>query len=142
MQLGQLFSCKGRPEIVPVRLPQNHQRFLLGFRRQLAIGGSSPQPMHHHGVSVRLHPPQQLAHPALTHPHPFCCFPLCHLPVAGSLQPVQPVPFLLAHRDSFHPSASRLSIGTFYLAQLGTFHLAATRKIPRNNSIHTTRYTL
>jgi hypothetical protein len=32
----------------------------------------------------------------------------------------------LAHRDSFHPSTSRLSIGTFYLAQLGTFHLAAT----------------
>jgi PEP-CTERM motif len=32
----------------------------------------------------------------------------------------------LAHRDSFHPSALRLSIGTFYLAQLGTFHLAAT----------------
>jgi hypothetical protein len=33
----------------------------------------------------------------------------------------------LAHCDSFHPSASRLSIGTFYLAQLGTSHLAATR---------------
>jgi hypothetical protein len=34
----------------------------------------------------------------------------------------------LAHRDSFHPSALRLSIGTFYLAQLGTSHLAATRE--------------
>jgi hypothetical protein len=32
----------------------------------------------------------------------------------------------LAHLDSFHPSALRLSRGTFYLAQLGTFHLAAT----------------
>jgi hypothetical protein len=32
----------------------------------------------------------------------------------------------LAHLDSFHPSALRLSIGTFYLARLGTFHLAAT----------------
>ena len=44
----------------------------------------------------------------------------------GSLQPLQLVSFLLAHRDSFHPSALRLSRGTFYLAQLGTFHLAAT----------------
>jgi hypothetical protein len=33
----------------------------------------------------------------------------------------------LAHCDSFHPSASRLSIGTFYLAQLATSHLAATK---------------
>src|ERR1700676_2500984 len=82
--------------------------------------------MHHHRVALLLHPPQQLAHPALAHAHLFRCFPLRHLPVAGSFQPVQPVPFLLAHRDSFHPSASRLSIGTFYLAQLGTFHLAAT----------------
>src|ERR1700676_3142408 len=128
MELGQLLRCKGWPEIVPVRLPQNHQRLLLSFRRQLAIGGSSPQPMHHHGVSLRLHPPQKLAYPPFAYSHPFRCFPLCHLSVSGSLQPVQPVPFLLAHRDSFHPSASRLSIGTFYLALLGTFHLAATRR--------------
>jgi catalase len=33
----------------------------------------------------------------------------------------------LAHRDSFHPSAFRLSRGTFYLAGRGTFHLAATK---------------
>jgi hypothetical protein len=33
----------------------------------------------------------------------------------------------LAHRDSFHPSTLRLSRGTFYLAQSGTFYLAATR---------------
>jgi hypothetical protein len=32
----------------------------------------------------------------------------------------------LAHRDSFHPSAFRLSIGTFYFGQLGTFHFGAT----------------
>jgi hypothetical protein len=38
----------------------------------------------------------------------------------------QLVTFLLTHLDSFHPSALRLSRGTFYLAQLGTFHLAAT----------------
>jgi hypothetical protein len=32
----------------------------------------------------------------------------------------------LAHPDSFHPSALRLSRGTFYFAQTGTFHFAAT----------------
>jgi hypothetical protein len=42
------------------------------------------------------------------------------------LQPIQVISFLLAHRDSFHPSALRLSRGTFYLAQTGTSHLAAT----------------
>src|ERR1700674_3155215 len=83
--------------------------------------------MHHHRVALFLHPPEQLAHPTLADAHPFSRFPLRHFPVSGSFQPVQPVPLLLAHRDSFHSSAFRLSIGTFYLAQLGTFHLAAMR---------------
>jgi hypothetical protein len=43
----------------------------------------------------------------------------------------------LAHRDSFHPSALRLSRGTFYLAQSGTFHLAAT---PRTIPVATEEY--
>jgi hypothetical protein len=33
-----------------------------------------------------------------------------------------------AHFDSFHPSALRLSIGTFYFGQLGTFHFGATNE--------------
>src|ERR1035441_741074 len=82
--------------------------------------------MHYYGIPLFLHPPQQLPHPALGHVHPLGSFPLRHLPVPRSFQPVQPVPLLLAHCDSFHPSALRLSIGTFYLAQLGTSHLAAT----------------
>jgi hypothetical protein len=36
----------------------------------------------------------------------------------------------LAHRDSFHPSALRLSRGTFYFGQLGTFHFGATSLAP------------
>src|SRR6185312_2365203 len=82
--------------------------------------------MHHHRIALLFHPPQQLPHPALAHSHPLGRFPLCHLAVPCPFQPLQPVPFLLAHCDSFHPPASRLSIGTFYLAQLGTSHLAAT----------------
>src|SRR6266853_2341141 len=82
--------------------------------------------MHHHRIALPLHPLQQRSRPALAHLHPLRRFPLRHLPVSSSLQPIQPVPFLLAHRDSFHPSALRLSRGTFYLAQLGTSHLAAT----------------
>jgi hypothetical protein len=42
------------------------------------------------------------------------------------LQPFQPISFLLAHCDSFHPSSLLLSRGTFYFAQLGTSHFAAT----------------
>jgi hypothetical protein len=33
----------------------------------------------------------------------------------------------LTHPDSFHPSALRLSRGTFYFAQTGTSHFAATQ---------------
>src|SRR6202163_4365397 len=82
--------------------------------------------MHHNGVTLLLHPPQQLPHPALAHAHPLRSFSLRHPPVPRSFHPLQPVSLLLAHCDSFHPSALRLSIGTFYLAELGTSHLAAT----------------
>ena len=126
VMFGQLLGSKRRPEIVPVRLTQDRQRLLLRFRGQLAVGGLSTQLMNYHGIPLFLHPPQQLPHPALGHSHPLGSFPLRHLPVPRSFQPVQPVLLLLAHRDSFHPSALRLSIGTFYLAQLGTSYLAAT----------------
>src|SRR3954453_5131728 len=82
--------------------------------------------MHHHSVALLLHPPQQFPHPALTYPHPLSRFSLRHFAVSCPFQPFQPVPLLLAHRDSFHLSASRLSIGTFYFGQLGTFHFGAT----------------
>src|ERR1700757_2941545 len=87
--------------------------------------------MHHNRIALFLHPPEQFPHPALGNPHPLRCFPLRYLPVPRSFQPLQPVSLLLAHPDSFHPSALRLSIGTFYLAQLGTSHLAATRRRSR-----------
>jgi hypothetical protein len=35
----------------------------------------------------------------------------------------------LAHCNSFHPSALRLSIGTFYFGQLGTSHFGATQSM-------------
>jgi len=38
----------------------------------------------------------------------------CHLLTARPLQPFQPVALLLAHSNSLHPSALRLSQGTFY----------------------------
>ena len=44
-------------------------------------------------------------------------------------QPFQPISFLLAHCDSFHLSSFRLSRGTFYFAQLGTSHFAATPQL-------------
>jgi hypothetical protein len=46
----------------------------------------------------------------------------------------------LTHPASFHPSALRLSRGTFYLAQTGTFHFAATsitarRRLHRDHNL-------
>jgi hypothetical protein len=38
----------------------------------------------------------------------------------------------LAHFESFHLSGLRLSIGTFYFGQLGTFHFGATRATSRS----------
>src|ERR1700722_4934250 len=82
--------------------------------------------MHHHRIATLLHPLQQLAHPTVGHPYLAGRFALTNHPVLSPFQPFQLVTFLLTHLDSFHPSALRLSRGTFYLAQLGTFHLAAT----------------
>src|SRR5579863_3628610 len=94
----------------------------LHLHRDLAIRWLAPQPVYQRRVpappapapngpslhSSRLPVPASASHPAL----------------ASTLQPV---PFLLTHPDLFHPSALRLSRGTFYFGQLGTFHLAATR---------------
>jgi hypothetical protein len=39
-------------------------------------------------------------------------------PIFGPFQPLQLVPFLLAYRESFHPSGLSLSRGTFYLGNI------------------------
>src|SRR5665213_414858 len=84
--------------------------------------------MHHHSVPALFHPLQQLTHPAVAHSHLLRRLALADYLVLCPLQPLQLVPFLLAHRDSFHPLALRLSRGTFYFGQLGTFHFGATAK--------------
>jgi hypothetical protein len=83
--------------------------------------------MHHDHIATLVHPLEQVAHPTIAHPHLAGSFALTNHPVFSPFQPFQLVTFLLTHLDSFLPSALRLSRGTFYLAQLGTFHLAATR---------------
>jgi hypothetical protein len=126
VSFGQLLAGKPRSEVMPIRLLQKRHGLRLSSRCNLTVGGASPGAVHHHPVAFPFHPLQQLSHPALTHAHPFGNLALGHLLVARSLQPIQPVSFLLAHLDSFHPSALRLSIGTFYFGQLGTFHFGAT----------------
>src|ERR1039458_8377811 len=83
--------------------------------------------MHDYGVPLLAHPLEQRPHPSVTYTHFQGSFPLGQATLRHSFQPIQFISFLLAHRDSFHPLALRLSRGTFYLAQSGTFHLAATR---------------
>jgi len=56
--LGQLLGSKRRPEIMPLRLPQHGQHLSLCLGRQLAIRGTAPQAMHHHGVTLIGHAPE------------------------------------------------------------------------------------
>src|ERR1017187_386944 len=83
--------------------------------------------MHDHRVALLDHPLEQLPYPSVAHSHLLGGLPLADASFLGSSQPVQLIPFLLAHRDSFHPLALRLSRGTFYFGQLGTSHFGATR---------------
>src|SRR5260370_18431909 len=82
--------------------------------------------MTRHGIPLLVAALQQRAYPSVTHAHFLGRFPLANASVPRSFQPTQIISFLLAHRDSFHPPALRLSRGTFYLPQLGTSPLAAT----------------
>src|ERR1017187_3586921 len=82
--------------------------------------------MHDHRVALLDHPLEQLPYPSVAHSHLLGGLPLADASFLGSSQPVQLIPFLLAHRDSFHPLALRLSRGTFYFGQLGTSHFGAT----------------
>src|SRR3954447_19163254 len=86
--------------------------------------------MHHHRVSLFGHTLQQLSDPPISDADLFRGLPLRDAPILSAFQPFQFISFLLAHRDSFHPPALWLSRGTFYLAQSGTFHLAATCSTP------------
>src|ERR1017187_4470631 len=52
--------------------------------------------------------------PSVAHSHLLGGLPLADASFLGSSEPVQLIPFLLAHRDSFHPLALRLSRGTFF----------------------------
>jgi hypothetical protein len=74
--------------------------------------------------------------PAVAHAYLVGCFALSDYSVLGPSQLFQLVAFLLTHLDSFHPSALRLSRGTFYFGQLGTFHFGATRgmRTPNNRT--------
>ena len=106
---------------MPFGLFQNFDGPSLCLAGDLPVRCPVPQPMHHDRIATLVHPQEQLAHPTVGHPHLAGSFALSDHAVLGPFQPFQLVAFLLAHLDSFHPSALRLSRGTFYLAQLGTF---------------------
>src|SRR6202035_4628195 len=131
MPFRQLLARESRAEIVPVRLLQKLHSLSLSLRRQLAIGGPPAQPMHDHRIALLDHPLEQLPYPSVAHSQLLGCLPLADASFLGSSQPVQLIPFLLAHRDSFHPLALRLSRGTFYFGQLGTSHFGATSINPK-----------
>src|SRR5471030_1521417 len=126
MPFGQLLARESWTEVVPARLLQKLHSLSLSLGRQLAIGWPPAQPMHDHPVALLDHPLEQLPYPSVAHSHLLGGLPLDNASFLGPSQPVQLIPFLLAHRDSFHPLALRLSRGTFYFGQLGTSHFGAT----------------
>jgi hypothetical protein len=124
------------PNQTRVSISENARRWIkTGF--ELLRFDARPQPVHHHRIALPVHPlsnvrTQRSLTPASALPFAASCS------IPGSFQPIQCVSLLLVHSDSFHPSALRLSRGTFYFAQTGTFHFAAAEQSQwcRNGSIH------
>jgi len=123
---GQLFAGERRSEVVPFGLFQQLDGARLRLGVDLPVRHAAPQTVHDNPVAIGLHAHQQLAHPAIAYPHLFRRLLLRDDPVLRPFQPLQPISFLLVHRDSVHPSSFPPSRGTFYFAQLGTSHFAAT----------------
>jgi hypothetical protein len=71
----------------------------------LPIRRPAAQTVHDHPVPFHLHAPQQLSYPAVADAHLFRSLSLRDHALLCPLQPLQPIPFLLVHRDSFHLSS-------------------------------------
>src|ERR1041385_8713354 len=81
----------------------------------------SAQTVDHYPISLHFHGRQQPAHPPLAHPHLLGRPSLRHLSVSDAFQPIQPVAFLLAHRDTFHPSSLAAVKRTVLLCPIRNF---------------------
>ena len=111
---------------MPICLFQNLDCVLPRRGFDLSVRRPTSQPVYDYPVTLLLHPLEQFAHPPFTDSDLLGRLALTDHLIPRTLQPLQLVPFLLAHRNPFHPSALRLSRGTFYFGQLGTFHFGAT----------------
>jgi hypothetical protein len=103
--LGQLLAGERWSEIVPLRLLQQLHDSLLRLLVDPPVRRPAPQSVHDNRVAIGFHARHQLSHPALADPHLPGGLLLRDRPVLHSLQPLQPISFLLVHRDSFHPSS-------------------------------------
>src|SRR5260370_38521333 len=79
--------------------------------------------MHHDTVAFLLHLDQKFAYPPVRNPHSLGRIALRHYSLSSALQPFQPIPFLLAHRDSFHPSSLSAVNRNFLLCPIRNFSL-------------------
>src|ERR1700722_15802121 len=122
----QLLARERWPAVVPLRLLQKLDGSRLCLAVDTPVRWPAPKPVHCNPVAIALHTLQQPSYPPIAYSHLFGGVSLRDHSVLYPLQPFQPISFLLAHRDSFHPSSLQLSRGTFYFAQLGTSHFAAT----------------
>src|SRR5258708_114642 len=82
--------------------------------------------MHHDTVAFLLHLDQKFAYPPVRNPHSLGRIALRHYSLSSALQPFQPIPFLLAHRDSFHPSSLSAVNRNFLLCPIRNFSLCSS----------------
>src|SRR5205807_3849870 len=100
----------------------NH-RLLSNLFRNPAIGSPASQPVQHDPIPFRFHSTQKLPYPSIRHPHLLRGFALGYHAVLCSLEPVQPISFLLIHFESFHPSSLAAVKRNFLLCPIRNFSL-------------------
>ena len=124
----QSLAGQGRPVAGIHRLREYLHNPVAHLWLDPPIRGTSAQLVHHYGIAFGLHALEQLPHPPLAHLHLLGGPLLRDLLALGLLQPIQPVSFLLRQCHEFLSHPSRLSIGTLYVALIGTSHVALTRR--------------
>jgi hypothetical protein len=99
--------------------------------------------MHDRTVAHLSQPDQQPPHLAFAQLQLDGCLPLCDQLLLCLFQHYQTVAFPMGHGENswfFHPPSLTLSIGHFYLAQLGHSHVAPTLDYPQLDYPHWTTH--
>src|SRR5271168_3881975 len=109
------------------RQPQPSQAALLEVRRNLAVRGTSAQPMHQPAISPLAKTLQQSPHLPVAQPQTAGCINLPQMPSLDFVQHLQSLPLVRTQRDPplFHGAPGPLEKRTFLLCTNRTFSLCS-----------------